>query len=193
MAVGAPIRGRYTALSPQGTRKGFEAGIPSQTAADIDFRLQLRPARAILPSHGMQLDVQRSHGQVVRLHDFDHGDLQRLRELLSMLASAARPSVALHEAPFIRPMLGCRLLLQRGQENQGIQPATDPNLFGWATEPGTWDPFVCTLTLTGWNGVIAGVDLLLRLRFLCSEHVWLHRQWDGGSEVAWLLSPDGDW
>jgi hypothetical protein len=109
------------------------------------------------------------------------------------LACAARAQVPLHQEPYVEPLDGCHLTLQVGDTNQGLLSESEPNLFGWVSQPGIWEPFTCTLSPQGWSRVGAGIDLLLHLRFLCSEYVWLHRQWTDHSDIAWLLSSDGEW
>jgi hypothetical protein len=141
----------------------------------------------------MQLDVQQTGCPILRLHDFDQEELRCLRVDLNQLSNRERLEVVLHNEPYVQSTGGCRLTLRVGTEDRGIEHSIDPNLFGWVNEPGTWDPYVCELTPSGWAHVAHGVDLLLQLRFLCNEHVWLHKQWDGRGAVAWLLSPTGDW
>jgi hypothetical protein len=141
----------------------------------------------------MKLDVQNPGRPIIRLHDFDHDELQRLRASVEGLAAGTRASVSLHEEAYVQPLEGCRFTLRVGEADQGIERAVEPNLFGWVREPSTWEPYACTLTRDGWSRVASGVDLLLHLRFLCSEYVWLHKQWNDHGTVAWLLSPDGEW
>lgn len=141
----------------------------------------------------MKLDVYQANGTIIRLYDFTHQDLHQLRTDLLDLAHRWRSVIPLHEEPFVQPLGGCRLTLRLGGEDAGIHRAIEPNLFGWVAEHGTWDPYLCELTPQSWDRVSHGVELLLRLRFLCSEHVWLHKQWKCSGSLAWLLSPDGEW
>jgi len=141
----------------------------------------------------MKLDVQQTGRPILRLHDFDQAELRCLRGDLDRLSNRERSEVALHDEPYVQSAGGCRLTLRVGAEDRGIEHSVDPNLFGWVSEPGTWDPYVCELTPSGWADVAQGVDLLLQLRFLCNEHVWLHKQWNSRGAVGWLLSPTGDW
>jgi hypothetical protein len=141
----------------------------------------------------MKLDVQNSGRPIIRLHDFNRDDLQRLRGSLEGLANGTKSSVRLDEETYVESIEGCRFVLRVGNSNEGIERTVDPNLFGWVSQRSTWEPYACTLTPEGWSRVLSGVDLLLHLRFLCSEYVWLHKQWDGHGTVAWLLSPSGEW
>jgi hypothetical protein len=141
----------------------------------------------------MKLDVQQGTRPIIRLHDFDHAELQQLRNSISRLTTCSLACVRLHEQSFVQPLDGCRFSLLTGFSNLGIQPTIEPNLFGWVAEPHAWLPFACILTPVGWSRVLHGVDLLLQLHFLCSVYVWLHKQWDGHGSIAWLLSPDGEW
>jgi len=141
----------------------------------------------------MKLDVQHANRATVRLHDFDQGDLRRFRSCVADLANLHRCVIALHDERFVSPGDGCRLTLRLGRLDRGIERSVEPNLFGWIHEPGAWDPYTCELTPQTWSQVTSGVDQLLRLRFLCSEYLWLHKQWEGHGSVAWLLSPNGEW
>ena len=141
----------------------------------------------------MQLDVFQNSRPIIRLHSFDRAELSSLRSDLVTLCNLERDQITLHSEPFIEARRGCRFTLRVGSRDLGIQHLVEPNLFGWLTEPGTWDPYLCELTSPSWANVVRGVDLLLQLRFLSSEYVWLHRQWHPSGTVAWLLSPTSEW
>lgn len=141
----------------------------------------------------MLLDLYRSSRPMIRLHNFDRSELECLRAGLASLSNTERTQLPLHEEPYVAPLAGCHFTLRVGLRDFGIQHSIEPNLFGWISEPGAWDPYVCELTPPTWGNVVRGVDLLLQLRFLCSEYVWLNRQWDPPGTVAWLLSATGEW
>ncbi|MGA1236121.1 MAG: hypothetical protein ACO34E_04580 [Limisphaerales bacterium] len=141
----------------------------------------------------MKLDVQGSTRPILRLHDFDQPELVLLRQNICRLANRDCAILPLHQQPFVKPVGGCQLTLKASSRDHGIEHSIEPNLFGWTSQPGTWDPFVCELTPVTWGHVTNGIDLLLQLRFLCSEYVWLHKQWNSHGTAAWLLSPTGEW
>lgn len=141
----------------------------------------------------MKLDIQDDFGAVIRLHDFNHADLQQLGEALGDLADGVRSVIPLHELRFVQPLAGCRMTLQAADRDEGIHPSVDPNLFGWLRERGSWQPYACLLSRPTWSRVAASVESLHHLRLLSGVYVWLHRHWESENEIHWLLSSDGTW
>jgi hypothetical protein len=88
---------------------------------------------------------------LIRLYRFTPGDALNLKELVRLLAAGERQSVALQNEPWIEPVGGCCLLLQRGNRDQGIRQmeplsfACQLSPIGWENVEGLLEPFCASV------------------------------------------------
>jgi hypothetical protein len=111
---------------------------------------------------------------LIRLYEFNHAEVQQLRELVSSLVSGTRQSVSLQKEVWAQPIDGCSLELRLGNRDRGIRQVSPMN-------------FECLLTSDGWSNVEGLLDPFCEAEV--SGFQWLTH--DG--RVPLLISRSGHW
>ena len=84
---------------------------------------------------------------LIRLYEFNHEEVLKLRELVRSLVTGDRQSVALQDEVWVEPVAGCCLSLHRGNRDQGVCKVAPLNFEcvlgsdGWSNVEGLLDPF----------------------------------------------------
>jgi hypothetical protein len=114
---------------------------------------------------------------LIRLFHFDVVEARQLSHIFHELADGTRSECELHSEPMIESISGCRLTLRAGGRDRGITQNTPLN-------------FTCEFTVIGegWLEMAEKVESLYATGIL-TGHQWLNGDWN----IAFLLSPSGQW
>jgi hypothetical protein len=114
------------------------------------------------------------HCPLIRLYAFSQADAIKLKRLVSALIVGDRRDVALHDEKWVEPVGDCRLVLKRGNRDQGVCQVGSSS-------------FECVLSTDGWSNV-EGL-----LEPFCNSNTagfqWLTH--DG--TISLLVSQSGHW
>lgn len=111
---------------------------------------------------------------LIRIFQFQPGEVEALRTACRELAEGNRTEFALHEQPWIEAVGGCAFVWKAGTKDIGV------------SLPRAGDPFVFVFSDEGWREV---EDKLLPFAHSSFGFNWLT---DGG-DVEVLISNDGYW
>ena len=113
---------------------------------------------------------------LIRLYEFTETEAANLLAKIAELAQGSKISVALHDLSFITPIDNCELILITADNDQGILPSDDANLF------------MCMLNTESWKQIVGLIDPF------CSPAGSKGFKWlDETSDISLLLSPSGKW
>jgi hypothetical protein len=111
---------------------------------------------------------------LIRLYEFNHEEVLKLRQLVRSLVIGDRKSVALENEAWLESVGGSKLTLLRGERNQGVCQA------------GSLE-FECILNSDGWSNVEGLLDPF------CESNAAGFQWLTNFGTVALLISQNGQW